>query len=211
MDTCKQFVLTVLVLAMLGASARALFSKGQEDARGSKAVEFLNTSKELRGNYSYRFTGEFRPIPADLQAELNHAFPQYDFLIASLIVTLDFPPKKYDIILVADSATGEIVSYVWGDYWTLGPSKSFKWILRGQKAQTKDDAVNQVKSLARLLAYAANDYQNNEVGRVIVKSGRVWAELIRGGGVFRVIEAKVDKQFKFGALSIAPPRGLRVE
>ena len=148
-------LLSALVV-VIAAHAAPSSLPAEQDEMQHKAIEFLNTDKELRGQYSYHFTGRFRPLPEKLQQELRSAFPRYNFLIAEMIVSLDFPPKRYDLVLVTNATAGETVSYIWGTYWTLRPSTSFKEILKGQQAQSAEEAISKVHSLAQLLVYAVD-------------------------------------------------------
>lgn len=170
----------------------------QEAAEQKKVVAFLNSNLELRKSFTSRFKGEFRPIPQNLAADLRQAFPMYRFYVAKMDVYLDPPAKEYDLIVLADAKTEEIAAYIWGTYWTLPPSTSFERILEGHQARSKEDALNQLKVLAQLIAYTNND----KVGKGISERGRLKVELLRGDGVFRILEVKTDKTLRLGRLSI---------
>jgi hypothetical protein len=118
-------------------------------------------------------------------------------------VYLDPPAKEYELILIADADTAEVTAFVWGSYWTLPPSISFARILKGHQARSKEDALNQLKSLAKLIAHTNND----EVGKAISKNEKLKVELLRGEGVFRILEVKIDKHLRLGRLSITGPDG----
>jgi len=170
----------------------------QDAPEEAKVVAFLNSNLELRKSFTCRFKGEFRPIPQNLEADLRQAFPMYRFYVAKMEVYLDPPAKEYDLIVLADAKTEEIAAYIWASYWTLPPSVSFERIFQGHQARSKEDALNQLKVLAQLIAHTNND----KVGKGIKEKRRLKVELLRGDGVFRILEVKIDKTLRLGHLSI---------
>ncbi|HEX3251927.1 MAG TPA: hypothetical protein VHS05_21000 [Pyrinomonadaceae bacterium] len=183
---------------VIPATMMSAVTEYADAVEGEKLVAFLNSSSELRKSFNCRFTGEFLPIPRRLQADLRQAFPAYRFYIAKMEVYIDPPPKEYDLIVLADAKTEEIAAYVWGSYWTLPPSASFEHILQGQQAKSKEEALNQVKLLAELIVHTNND----KVGKAITEKRKLKVELLRGDGVFRILEIKIDKELRLGRLSI---------
>jgi hypothetical protein len=208
-ETHRAIIKSVLAVVVCGIalanqpSNAAAWNQHQDSVRDAKLVAFLNTNPELRKSFTSRFTGEFRSIPKDVRADLEQAFPAYSFHIAKMEVYLDPPAKEYDLILIADAETAEVAAFVWGSYWTLPPSISFDQILKGHQAKSKEDALNQVKSLAKLIA----DTNHDEVGKVISEKGKLKVELLRGNGVFRILEVKIDKHLRLGRLTITGPDG----
>ena len=194
-------VLAALACAIVLVRPISLISatnERQDAAEDEKVVAFLNSNLELRKSFTCRFKGEFRTLPQQLEADLRHAFPMYRFYVAKMEVSLDPHAKEYDLILLADAKTREIAAYVWGSYWTFPPSASFEHILQGHQARSKDDALNQLKTLAQLIAHTNHD----EVGKGISERGRLKVELLRGEGVFRILEVKIDKTLRLGRLYI---------
>jgi len=122
----------------------------------------------------------------------------YRFYVARMDVYLDPPVKEYELIVLADAKTEEVAAYVWGSYWTFPPSASFERILQGRQAKSNKDALDQLKVLAKLITQTNND----EIGKGISERGRVKVELLRGEGVFRILELKIDKNLRLGRLSI---------
>jgi hypothetical protein len=129
----------------------------------------------------------------------------YRFYVAKMEVYLDPPAKEYDLIVVANAKTGEASAYVWSSYFTFPPSASFARILQGHQAKSKEAALEQLKVLAKLIAQTNND----EVGKGKSERGAVKVELLRGDGVFRILELKIDKDLRLGRLSIMAIDGKR--
>ena len=190
--------LACAIALVMSTSLKSATNEHQDAAGDEKVVAFLNANLELRKSFTCRFKGEFRPIPRNLQADLRQAFPMYRCYVAKMEVYLDPPAKEYDLIVLADAKTEEIAAYIWGSYWTLPPSASFERVLQGHQARSKEDALNQLKVLAQLIAHTSND----EVGKGISERGRLKVELLRGEGVFRLLEVKIDKNLRLGRLSI---------
>lgn len=176
-----------------------------------KITAFLNGGEELR-NYSdngftSQFTGELRSMPDEIQSELNQNFPEYKFYIAKMTVLIDAPAKKYDLILIANTASGEIEGFIWGNDWTLRPSKSFQLLLKGHQAKSDDDAIAKVKTFAKLISFANND----KIGDAKIQNGKVKVELIRGEGVFSILEVEINKCLQFDRLTITEPNGEKLK
>lgn len=190
--------LACAIALVTSTSLKSAPTEHQDAAKDEKVVAFLNSNLELRKSFSCRFKGEFRPLPRNLEADLRQTFPMYRFYVAKMEVYLDPPAKEYDLIVLANAKTEEVAAYIWGAYWTLPPSASFERILQGHQARSKDDALKQLKILAQLIAHTNND----EVGKAISERGRLKVELLRGEGVFRILEVKIDKTLRLGRLSI---------
>lgn len=187
--------------------ATPLSAQEKQDEALKKITAFLNGSEELR-NYSAngftsQFTGELRSLPNEIQSELNQNFPQFKFYIAKMIVLIDAPPQKYDLILIANALSGEIDGFVWGNYWTLRPSKSFQLLLKGQQAKSNDDAIVTVKTFGKLIGFA----NNGKIGDSKIHNGKVKVELIRGEGVFSILEVEMNKCLQFERMTITEPNG----
>jgi hypothetical protein len=179
----------------------------KQDEFGRKITNFLNTSEELRNysknGYTSTFTGDFRSIPKALNNELNLAFPECKFYIAKMRVLIDAPSKDYNLILVTNAFTGYVKGFVWGNYWTICPSNSFKKILKGQQAKSEEDALSKVKTFAKLIVYTNND----QIGDAKIQNGEVNVELIRGKGVLGILKVRMNKNFKFESLVITDAKG----
>lgn len=190
----------------------ATFVSGQDkqDKSLNKIIEFLNSSEEL-ANYSdsrsVEFTGEFRSLPDEIQSELNQNFPEFNFYIAKVIVLIDWPPAKYNLILIANAVSGEVKGFVWANYWMLSPSKSFQSLLEGLPAKSKDDAIAKMKTFAKLLVFANDDKKGDAIGNVKNKNRKIKVELIRGEGVLGIVEVEIDKCLRFGRLRITERDG----
>ena len=196
-------VLAALTCAIALSTQASVMSSHREDLQEGEVIAFLKTNSELQKSFTSRFKGEFRQMPDDLRTELKKALPEFRFYIAKMEVYLDPPAKEYDLILIADANTAQVASFVWGHYWTLPPSTSFERILKGHQARSKDDALNHVRALARLITYTSND----QVGKATARNGKIKIELVRGDGVFRVLTVQVDKRLRFGRLSITASNG----
>jgi len=198
----------LLVLSVVPATTQTMplpLMSGQDQEWQSKVTEFLETNQELRKYYNCRFTGEFRSLPENLQAELEHAFPKYKFFIANMEVYLDPPTKKHDLILVTDAESGTVVSFVWFFSWTM-PSASFEQILLGDKVKSKEETLNRVKSLAELIVYTGN----GKVGKATLQKGKITVEMLNGEEVFRILEVKIDKESRLGRLTIRRQDGRKI-
>jgi len=173
----------------------------------NKLYEYL-TSQELniQRSFSCSFAGELLPIQKDILSDLKISYPKYDFHIAKMNVYLDPPVKKFDLILISDSASKNVLGHIWGNFWTLPPSESFKSILKGLKSDSKNEAINKVKNLARLLVYPSN----NSVGNITIKNKKIKAEIKSGSKVFRLLEIQITKELEFGNLSITDEKGNKV-
>jgi hypothetical protein len=146
------------------------------------------------------------PYEDELQSELGQHFPQYKFYIARMTVLIDIPSVKYDLILFANAVSGGIKGFIWGHYRTLRPSKSFRLLLKGHQAKSKDDAVTQVKTFAKLIVFANND----KIGNAKIEQGKVKVELMRGEGFSGILEVKLEKNLQFDRLTITEPNGMRL-
>ena len=202
--------LVLLCVVALITNAMSVSAQEKQDEALKKITAFLNASEELR-NYSdngftSQFTGETRLIPDELQAELTQNFPEYKFYIAKMTVLIDAPSKKYDLILVANAISGEVEGFIWGNYWTLRPSKSFEKVLKGHQTKSEDEAVSQVKTFAKLIAFTNSD----KIGNARIQNRKVKVELRRGEGVFGVLEVKINKNLQFDCLIITEPNGKKL-
>lgn len=204
----RVFLLVLLSAIALVAQTSSVTSNTQQDeAQRKKLVEYLESQElKIQKSFTCSFTGEFLSIPEDLQGQLAQAFPEYRFHIAKMVVFIDLPPKKYDLILITNTATEEVEGFVWGNYWTLPPSVSFEGILKGHQAKSKEEAISKIKTLVMLLVHTSND----TVGNAKIHRGKVKVELIRGDGVFRILEVKIDKRLRFGRLAVTGPDGKRM-
>ena len=202
---------TLLLLLIFLSSNVVEAQKKQSDEIESIVISFLNTSEELT-NYSLngftsKFTGDFVPISDELEKELIEKFPDYKFYIAKMLVAIDPPAREYDLILVVNTKSKEIKGHIWGEYALIHPSKSFKNILKGYQAKTTEDAIEKVKLVAKLIAFTSN---NDKIGDAKVKNGKVQVELIRGEGVFGILEVEINKCLQFDRLFITEPNGKKL-
>lgn len=207
----KTYIVALLVvgMALLSNSVVELESQRTEGT-SVKLKTFLETSDELRNysrnGYASTFTGEFGSIPENIQVELNRDLPEYRFHIARMSVQIDPPITKYDLILVTSAHTGEVQGFVWGHYWMMPPSESFGQLLKGYQARTKDEALIKVNSFAKLIAYGASA----EASQATVGQGKVKVKLLRGHGVFGILEVQIDKRLRLGRLLITGPNGKKL-
>lgn len=199
--------IALLCTIIFVANVTLASAQEKQDEALKKIAAFLNRHEELRNysksGYTSSFSGELRSINDGLQIELFSAFPERKFYIAKMNVLIDPPYKNYDLILITNAITAEVESFVWGNYWVIRPSNTFEKILKGHQAKSKDDAVNQVKTLAKLIVFANND----KIGDGKIQNGKVKIELIRGDGVFAILEVEVNKCFQFDRLTITEPNG----
>lgn len=185
---------TVHALPLLSSNERK-----QEDAQHAKVVNFLNTDPELRKYYDFRFTGTFPSIPEELQKELKHSFPQYKFLLARMESTLHVTAVPLDLVIITDAESGSVVGYVWDFSWAL-PSVSFERLLLGQQAESKNEALNRINALAKLIVYTDQGCVRN----LTMRNHAITAELLRNGSSapFRILRIEVDNHFKFGRMTL---------
>ncbi len=205
----NQTILVALLLFSMGQCSNSVVASQLPEAEGTstKLIAFLQTDEELRNysknGYTSNFTGEFRSIPQDLLVELRADLPEYTFHIARMAVLIDPPQEKYDLMLISNSQTEEVCGFIWGHYWMIPPSKSFGMLLNGYQAKSKDAGLNKIRSLAKLIAYTSN----GGVGRATAQAGRLKVQLLRGDGVFRILEVRIDKHLRLGRLSFTAPNG----
>ena len=63
-----------------------------------------------------------------------------------------------------------------------------------------------------LYTYAMYIFTNNDkIGSAKIQNGKVKVEMIRGEGVFGILEVKIDKNFKFDRLTITEPNGEKLK
>ncbi len=202
------------VIALFTNTSFVIAQENQVENTNNKIITFLETSQELRdyskNSFTSSFSGDFCLIPEDIQIELRQNFPQYEFYIAKMNVLIDPPASKHDLILITEKRTAEVKSFVWGDYWVIRPSGSFSNILKGFQAKSKEDAINQVKSFAKLLVSASKD-NIGIVGNARIKKGKLSVELIRGAGVFAILEVEINKNLQFDRLTITEPDGKKLK
>lgn len=177
----------------------------QNERQGRAAVDFLNTNQELRKHYSCRFTGEFRSIPDDLEAELESAFPKSRFLIAEMEVYTDPPVRKRDLVLVTDGTTGVVTGFIWFFGWTM-PSASFQRLLLGEKVTSKQRTLSQLRTLAKLIVYTGS----GRLGKAYVRKAKISVELIAREEVFRTLEVRIDRKCLLGFLTIRRQDGKKI-
>ena len=122
-------------------------------------------------------------------------------------VLIDAPTKNYRLILISQRQTGRVLGFVWANYWMIRPSKSFTAVFHGQQAKSKDDAKAQLRSFANLLTSVTGD----KLGKTIVNKRRVAVEMLRGAGVFAVLQLKLNRRNEFGNLTIVKPNGANLK
>jgi hypothetical protein len=197
------FFFLLFVLSVIAQTAFVLAAPRtieQEVADNQLVEEFLESTKEMEYKAQLRFTGKFHPIPNDLKSDLQQAFPSYRFLIAKVQET--FHPPNYDewhLILVTDSASSKVISFIWAEYWMLPASSTFKKILKGHKAESNQNAVDKVKLLASLITYPTNC----KVGHAAMENGKVKIELLsnKDDQLIVTLEAKINKKLQFDTLT----------
>lgn len=204
-------VFVALVLLGMGTYSNSVVAMPQQsEAIPVKLKNFLEAAKELRDysrtGYTSNFTGQLRQIPEELQSQLTKEFPQYRFHIAKMSVLIDAPPDTYDLILITRANTGEVQSFLWGEYWMIPGSASWAQLLAGYQATSKEDAINKIESLAKLIAYAAAA----NVGEATAKRGKLRVELLKDSKSFGFLEVKTDKHFRFGQLTLTGPDGKKL-
>lgn len=201
--------LFVVVTSLLLSASSSLIAQDQ-DKDLARLTNQLAEIEELR-NYSENgftsnFTGELRTIPSELKSELNQELPGYRFWIAKMSVLIDPPSKMYDLVIITDTNSGEIRGFVWADYWVLRPSKSFSELLGGSHVKSNEAAIRKVTALGRLIAFA----NNSRIGDSKFENRRAKVELIRGDGVFAILEAKLSRSFQVNRLTITQRDGSKL-
>lgn len=198
---------TILLLGVMLSSSVVATCAQQTEEPSAKLKAFLESDAELqdysKNGYTSRFAGEFRSMPQDLRLELRRELPEFTFHIAKMAVLIDPPQKNYDLILITNSQTGAVCGFIWGSYWTIPPSRSFGGLLNGYQTKSTNGGLDKIKSLAKLIAFTTD----GEVGKATSKEGKLKVELLRGDGVFRILEIKIDKQLRLGRLSITGTDG----
>ena len=201
MITRSVFGALICAIAFTTAIASSRANEHQDIHEG--VLAFLRSDPELRKSFSCRFTGEFQQLPPHLEADLKQAFPMYRFYVAKMEVYLHLPSREYNLIVLEDAKNEGVAAYIWSSYWTLPPSASFERILQGHQAKSKEEALNQVRVLAQLIAYLNND----GIGKVTNNGGKLKVELLRGDEVFRILELKINGKLQLGRLSITDVDG----
>ena len=204
-------VLSLLILFQLLKAVTFASDKGQSEKIKKKVIEYLNNNKELQERYFCRFDGGFRSFPIDLESELKKYFPTLKFIIARVKISPDLPPSKQSITLIIDSDTNKVIAHIWGAYWALRASSTFKDILLRQKVASEEEAVKAVKSLAELFIYGVEPpiLLNDSVGKAYIQDKTVKVELVRGESAF-LLQVKLDKKIRFGKLYVTFPNGQKL-
>lgn len=78
----------------------------------AKILAFLRPDGEMR-KYRATFTGEVTPLPEDLQKALELRLYLHRFTIVRMRVDADITSWGFDLIIVTDAKSGEVVSYAW--------------------------------------------------------------------------------------------------
>jgi hypothetical protein len=187
----------VLITVVVGRVSARYNAVNQDEADKLLVEEYLKTTPEIEYHYDFRFTGKFRPIPDDLKSDLQQAFPEYRFLIAKVLGIFHPPYKEYHMILVIDSKSNVVKSFVWGEFWMLPTASTFKNILKEHKVKSKEEAINHVKLLARLILYTID----GEVGDAAIQGETLRISLLTTKTKpISTLEVKVNKKFRFGVL-----------
>lgn len=206
---CLSIFLYSAMMAFTDSSL--VFRQGKQDEDIRRISSYLAKSEELtnyaENTFTSQFTGKVRPIPDELKSELAAYFPEYRFYIAVMSVTIDPPARKYDLILVTDAGNTQMKGFIWGNYWTLRPSKSFPLLLKGNKASSKADAIAKIKTLAKLLTYVSND----KIGDSKIHGGKIKVELIRGEGVLGILEVGIRSDLTYEQMTITDSNGKRLK
>lgn len=192
-------LISLLWLTTICFSSVVSYAQAIDNKTINSIKEFLNNNEELTNyssnGFSSKFTGEFYPLPDDLKNILAQDFPNLGFYVARMSVLIDFPAKKYNLILVVDKSTSKVLGFVWGDYWMLPNSKNFSSILSNQKLMPNNKILKQVKSIA-LLIVSSSSNGIGKVGKAYITKRNARIEMLRGEHVFAVFEVKYDKSFK---------------
>jgi hypothetical protein len=194
--------LCICLISLPEARSQIASSSGQDAV--SKYVENLVAKFNVEKSLAYRYSGGFNPIPAELEAALAAAFPQHRFKVA-VVEYAHYQWHPASILIVQDAATGEALAYC-GDVFVFGGqgSESFKEILSSYQAHSKEDALEKVALLAKLIVFP--DWR---VGKVSMKNKMIEAEFDTGLQTpkrpFRILRVPIDEQHKFGRLAIVNP------
>lgn len=212
-NTFNIFSMNVFLLStmMAFADVSLVLRQGKQDEDLKRIASYLTKSEELtnyaENAFTSEFTGKLRPIPDELKSELAAYFPEHRFYIAEMSVMIDPPASKYDLILITDTGNTQMKGFIWGNYWTLRPSKSFPLLLRGYKAASEAEAIAKIKTFAKLITYVNND----KIGDSKIRGKKIKVELIRGEGVLGILEVEMRNHLIYEQMTITDSRGKKLK
>lgn len=205
------FVLIVCGLTWVANGQRTFAQQTQDDGIELKIKTFLENSDELRNyaksGFSSRFTGEFRSIPKDLKLDLKNYFPEYEICVATMNVLIDPPESKYELILFFNVNAGRVDGFIWGNYWMMPASKSFRKTFMEHQAQSKESAIEQIRTLAKLIAWSHGD----NAGTAKMQNRTITVELYRGEGIFGKLKVKMSRDLRFVDIFITDSNGKKIK
>jgi hypothetical protein len=203
----KQIILGLLFLLL---TIPVLSQSTQLNTERDQIKTFLtnftieHNKREQSNGIAVEFTGEFQPLPSELEKSLLEAFPSHKFVAAKMLkFHNNWRPET--LIVVANKDSGKVTSYAW-DLAFSGVSGSFRNILSFYRAKSKEDALLKVQVLSKLLVFVGE----GKVGKVESKNGMISSELYysysEGDEPFRVLQVKLDKKFRFGRIALINPK-----
>ena len=195
----------LLCVGLLASCAPPLLA-GQSvpDSAQDKVARFvedfvvkMNKEKSL----AYKFKGEFRTLPEDLEKSLLENFPNHRFRVAVLWYS-HYSEMPTSLLVVTDTNNGEVLSYC-GDIFVFGcdDSAPFSYLLSSYRAVSKKDALEKVTVLSKLIVYP--DWR---IRRVYIKGKTIYSEFETGlKDPWRILKVSLDKQNRFSRFVIVNP------
>lgn len=174
-------------------------SHGQDNAASQRIAGFLKTNWEVRTETNeWQFTGKFIAGPEQLQNELLNSFPKHRFSLVEMNFCGHIPCHQYPLIIMTDARSGEVVGFVRHLNWGFA-SKSFNHLFDIYQASSREDLENRLIILGRLIA---STDERGSLGRIRRKKNVLSAELLWGGGVWRILELKFDSKLRIKRMNL---------
>lgn len=192
----KTFLLTLFF------SLTTVFANAQENVE-AKIVEYLKDVKNQNISSEHSFAEKFIALPQQLQKRLEKHFPKHRFLIAEMN-SCGHPPCKTDSFLfITDAQNGEVVTAM-RSFYSSFTTKSFPSLFSVYQATDKTDLEGKLRTIGEAIVFTSN---NNSVaiGNFRMKKRAAKLEL-KWGEVFRVLQAKFDKNLRFKSIDFLDGR-----
>lgn len=194
-----KFLKSRLLLLTVVMSLCSTLAYEQEKNSSQKIAEFLKTDREVKTETNeWRFTGKFIAVPEQLQNDLLNSYPKHRFSLVEMGFCGHPPCHSYPLIIITDSQTGEVVSFIRHLNWGIA-AKSFNHLFDIYQAESQEDIGNKLVALGKLIALTD---ERGSLGRVKQKKNIVSVELFWGDGVWRRLEMKSNSKFQIKGMTL---------
>lgn len=194
MKVCILTISFVLLSALLAFGAQ-----NSREAPNEKVTQYISKLAEQeskRYSVGENFSGEFIPLPTEMESQLRKSFPKHRFLLAAMNVSIDANFYNPGLLIVVD-AQGNVVGHHW-DIFFGGTSSGFRGLLSNYVADSRDDAVHRAKLLFDLMVYPSW-----RVGDVTIRGRTIKTTFFTGPQKpWRIVTATIDDHLRFGPLHI---------